>query len=429
MTSTYSTRLRFEQQAAGDNLNTWGPKINAAVLRLEEAIAGRTAISTYPITLSTANGTTDQAREMFLDCSGAGGTITIPAVEKLYFVRNNSAATITVTTGSGATATVLVGEVKAVLCDGTNVYAEFLTGAYLPLAGGTLTGGLTGTTASFSGAVTGASYTGGAISGTTGTFSGAVSATSYGAVSATTGSFSSTLNVSGVTTLTNTASITGAAGTFRGVNFQTAGVARWGMGANSTSESGSNAGSDFYINRLTDAGAAIDTVLGINRATGLVNIGNSLQVNTNATIGGTLGITGAATFSSSLTAASLAGTALASTAQTLTGSSTTQAVTPAGMAGNASIANPGYYKLPGGLIIAWGSISTSAVGSVTLTLPTTFTSSSSYTVTLSQNNSAGGGSFASVASGTKTTTTAGIDGWGSGGGRVAVAFDYQIIGY
>lgn len=45
---------------------------------------------------------------------------------------------------------------------------------YLPLAGGTLTGGITGTTATFSGALTG-----GAITGASGTFSGAITAASY----------------------------------------------------------------------------------------------------------------------------------------------------------------------------------------------------------------------------------------------------------
>lgn len=72
---------------------------------------------------------------------------------------------------------------------------------YLQLSGGTLTGGLSGTTGSFSGAV----------SGTTGTFSSTVSGvagTFSGAVSGTTGTFSST--VSGTTgTFTNGVAITG----------------------------------------------------------------------------------------------------------------------------------------------------------------------------------------------------------------------------
>jgi len=44
---------------------------------------------------------------------------------------------------------------------------------------------------------------------------------------------------------------------------------------------------------------------------------------------------------------------LATAAETLTGTDTTRAVTASGIASNASIAAPGYFKLPGGLIIQW----------------------------------------------------------------------------
>jgi hypothetical protein len=45
---------------------------------------------------------------------------------------------------------------------------------------------------------------------------------------------------------------------------------------------------------------------------------------------------------------------LATTAETLTGTDTARAVTPAGIAGSKSLAASGYYKLPGGLIVQWG---------------------------------------------------------------------------
>jgi hypothetical protein len=64
------------------------------------------------------------------------------------------------------------------------------TDIFLPLSGGTLTGGLIGTTGTFSGAVSGTTGTfTGAVSGTTGTFTGAVSGT--------TGTFTGALNISG----------------------------------------------------------------------------------------------------------------------------------------------------------------------------------------------------------------------------------------
>jgi hypothetical protein len=45
------------------------------------------------------------------------------------------------------------------------------------------------------------------------------------------------------------------------------------MGTDSSTESGSNAGSNFYINRATDVGVYIDTPFFINRSNGYVGIG------------------------------------------------------------------------------------------------------------------------------------------------------------
>lgn len=63
---------------------------------------------------------------------------------------------------------------------------------------------------------------------------------------------------------------------------------------------------------------------------------------------------------------------LATAAETLTGTSTTLALTPGGLAGNKSLAADGYYKLPGGLIVQWGTSSVSASTSATALFPVTF---------------------------------------------------------
>ena len=54
------------------------------------------------------------------------------------------------------------------------------------------------------------------------------------------------------------------------LQMQTVGVLRWGILASSAAESGSNAGSDFWVYRYNDAGTLIDSPFGINRATGVV---------------------------------------------------------------------------------------------------------------------------------------------------------------
>lgn len=63
-------------------------------------------------------------------------------------------------------------------------------------------------------------------------------------------------------------SIDAAAGVTRRLYFTTSGVMRWGMGANTTAESGSDAGSDFEISARFDGGTEIDKPMTIYRAAG-----------------------------------------------------------------------------------------------------------------------------------------------------------------
>ena len=95
----------------------------------------------------------------------------------------------------------------AVTDGGTGVTTKTGTGNVVLSDSPTLTGTLTGEIADFSGAVTGASYSGGAISGTTGTFTGAVQGASYsgGAISGTTGVYTGVLTVSDNTSATSNA--------------------------------------------------------------------------------------------------------------------------------------------------------------------------------------------------------------------------------
>ena len=119
MPSSYSTSLRFELQFTGENVNLWGDKLNAALQRADDSIAGwLTKALTGPYSLTTANGTTDEARRAMLKFTGTGAfTVTIPAVSKRYDVWNGCTGVLTVTNGS-ASVTLQPGEVVGVVTDG-----------------------------------------------------------------------------------------------------------------------------------------------------------------------------------------------------------------------------------------------------------------------------------------------------------------------
>jgi hypothetical protein len=64
------------------------------------------------------------------------------------------------------------------------------------------------------------------------------------------------------------------AASLREVRFLSAGSSRWRVGANSTAESGSNAGSDFQIVAGNDAGSTLSIPFLITRSTGQLNLGS-----------------------------------------------------------------------------------------------------------------------------------------------------------
>jgi hypothetical protein len=154
MVSTATSRLRLNKQGTGDSVNTWGTVLNTQGLDLtDEAIAGVETIAlTGNHTLTSTNYVSDEARNMGLRFTGslsAGATITIPAVEKLYFVINDAGQTLTFTAG-GTTGAIETGRRKWLACDATNVYVgedgadlEYVDATFLALAGGTLTGQVT----------------------------------------------------------------------------------------------------------------------------------------------------------------------------------------------------------------------------------------------------------------------------------------------
>lgn len=135
MPSSYTERNRYTLQATGEGANIWGAILNEGAFDLIDAsMDGVTTISTTPVTLSTANGAEDQARQRVINYTGSSpGTITIPSVEKWYIVR---AATqnCTITNGS-ASLTVSAGGVEVVITDASSIWrlrdAAMATKAYV----------------------------------------------------------------------------------------------------------------------------------------------------------------------------------------------------------------------------------------------------------------------------------------------------------
>ena len=127
MVSAYTTRNRLNKQGTGDNTNTWGDILNAGVFDLADfAMDGMVSLTVSGnVTLTTANGSTDQARGRTIKVasgSSSSAIITAPAVEKFYVVWNASAYDQTIASaGGGTSVTVKAGEVAFVVTDATNV--------------------------------------------------------------------------------------------------------------------------------------------------------------------------------------------------------------------------------------------------------------------------------------------------------------------
>jgi hypothetical protein len=138
MPSTFSNLLRFEKQADGENNSTWGAKINASMEMLEDGIAGMSTVdvSSGDVTLSTNNGTADEARTAIIKVIGALGanrSVIVPALTKKYLIWNATtlAFTVTVKTSAGTGVVVDQGDKREVFCDGTNVEGTLATATSL----------------------------------------------------------------------------------------------------------------------------------------------------------------------------------------------------------------------------------------------------------------------------------------------------------
>ena len=132
MASTYTTRIRLNQQGDGDNPNSWGAVLNNGVISLvDEAVAKYTTVSlgsAATVTLSAVDGGTDVPRSAFLEANGTVGgahttiTMVIPNVTKGYVINNKATSTTTtnvikIQTAPGDAYTISQGVIKQVVVD------------------------------------------------------------------------------------------------------------------------------------------------------------------------------------------------------------------------------------------------------------------------------------------------------------------------
>lgn len=126
MASTYSSNLKIELIANGEQAGTWGTTTNNNLGTLiEQAISGYTTLSfaSGAQTLSMADGTSCDARNMYLELTGATATttLTLPLNRKLYFVYNNSGYAITVKTAATTGVSVPNGAKYVLVCNGSEI--------------------------------------------------------------------------------------------------------------------------------------------------------------------------------------------------------------------------------------------------------------------------------------------------------------------
>lgn len=130
MATAYTPILQLALPVTGELNGTWGTVVNDNITSMiEQAIAGLATINTWTTashTLTTANGTTDEARCAVLECSGTPGaaaTVICPAFSKVYVIKNSVTGgyAVTLKTSAGTGISVPNGSTALLYCDGTNV--------------------------------------------------------------------------------------------------------------------------------------------------------------------------------------------------------------------------------------------------------------------------------------------------------------------
>ena len=168
MASTYSTNLKIELQATGENSGTWGTITNTNLgTALEQAIVGYgnpNFATDANLTLTyTDTNAAQAARALVLNVTSTGSLSTtreliVPTIQKQYIVQNNTsgAQSITVKTSAGTGITVPNGRKAHLYVDGTNV---IFMDDFVDINGGAIDGTTIGANSAAAGTFTTANAT------------------------------------------------------------------------------------------------------------------------------------------------------------------------------------------------------------------------------------------------------------------------------
>ena len=146
MASTFSTDLKLELMATGENAGTWGDKTNTNLNLIQQAIAGYQEVSIAGGAQTTAllmsDAALSNARNAVIKFTGTitgNQIVTIPdSIEKTYIILNSTTGAFTVqfktVSGTGVTFSATDKGVKIVFSDGTNivdVLSNIVTGSII----------------------------------------------------------------------------------------------------------------------------------------------------------------------------------------------------------------------------------------------------------------------------------------------------------
>ena len=132
MASTYSSDLKLELMATGENAGTWGTKTNTNLELVQQAIAGFESItltSGGTKTLVMSNASISNARNMIIKFAtitlASSSTVTIPDSIEKFYIFDCSAVTnptnLTIKTASGTGFVPNASKIFAAYADGTNL--------------------------------------------------------------------------------------------------------------------------------------------------------------------------------------------------------------------------------------------------------------------------------------------------------------------